>query len=699
MPTIGLTINEPEDYISGPAVTFRFKPRDLWAARTSVFSKDATTGQADLWLEPISGVLMLRPVYDGTRDTNNDNATTSGGTWAEVDNLWGTACTWMHQTDATATDTYIESTSAFEANTNLYVDLFLHEDDATDYKVAIEWGGLYKLEIYRDGQAALFVRETAESEWTDHQRGRVAPAESGIFEQRLRLAFVCANQRTVAIASEQMGADATFTGLSTQGAPATEGVGATDPATIFEEAKCRITVSDGAYVAGIRPFLYPASGSVLSPLTTMQEYGYGDATYTGTPTLSEGKYLPTDTAVAHSIRDADGDEFGESDDKSVFKDRVELTAGGSNTRTPWVAWSQVEVETVTTSNGATATDISAYVSAIHESLALDGYSHNVSVDLVPEANLDFLPVPAVYSKLTVDGTPRTAFYLGEPEYTEWETWAKIRYTNCENRLLKLKHFLMSDAYVFDGMLHTAAVAKILQIAGVPAGQMTIAEDPLERRLPMPEEGEEPLFRWQNGTTAFEAVQYICDVFSGWGLYIDGDGKFVYSDIRAAQEPAAKFEKHVEDDDNRRVMSFQTKMDASQCYNQIWVVGEDVEGNVLVAYWENPGGWQTADVDFGGTTGKYLAERRKLLYIDPALTTQTACNDALTILIAEHQRPVLRASIRSWYDPSLRPGQWVELQMKGIFAGSFYNWRIDQIDTEITQDGATADYQLTYINWA
>jgi hypothetical protein len=697
MPTIEVLMDVEEHYVSTPAFTYRFDPRYLFSRRDTVLSLDATTGQADLWLEPISGVLMLRPVYDGTRDTNNDNATTSGGTWAEVDNLWGTACTWMHQTDATATDTYIESTSAFEANTNLYVDLFLHEDDATDYTVTITWGGLWKLDIYRDGQATLWARETTESEYEKYASGRVARKGESLFEKRMTLAIIGTRAKTVAVVSDAISNDPEDTELYTRAAPSTAGASAADPYTIFEEAKCRVTVSDGAYIAGIRPFVYPATGSMLSPIVYMAEHSYGSNTYTGDPTLTQKAFIPTDASVTHSIRDADGNEFGEGADKSSFRDKVELAASGTgNTRTPQVCWTQVRVPPATTASGLTSEDVSDKVQRVLETLGIDG-SHTVSLDFKPGEDYWKAGYPNMYCSLSVDETPRTTFYASDPEYVEFEGTYQVKWNNCENRLLKLKHFMLSDAYVFDGMLHTDAVQLLLNIAGVPDADMTITADPLGRVLPEPEEGEEALFRFSNGTTAFDAIKYICDVFSGWTIHIDGSGKFVYEDLRGSKEASAVLYKAIsaeQPDIDVQSMGHNTKLDSSQYYNQIWVVGEDEEGNVLFSYWEDPAGWVLTERLT--QVYEYVGERRKLVYIDPALTTQAAVEATRDVLIDVHGYPSLMLSVKSWYNPALRPGQWVLACPFNLFTPEYF--RIESIQTEITMDSGFATYELKWMGW-
>lgn len=691
-----------DHYVSQAQYAERIRFRDVIHNRQTTISQNATSGEPTCMVEPITGILTLRPVWDTTADTD-DTGTVVGGTWRETENLFGSDCVWMAQTDATAGETSYTSAS-FEANRSLFVDLYLYESTAETYKVQIDWGGIWRLMIWRDGRAELSAKPDGATDYTVYAAGRIAAANQQIMEQHLRVGLRCIGRQTVLVWCNLINDERDC--LNTREAPSDFAMGANAPYTIFAAGTCKVTVSGGAYNVGIRGFKYPVTGSLTGPVVVMRELVA--AGYVGTPTLTEDAILPTGTALTHALTDADGSAFGGGADKTIYRNKLTLTAGGTGEiRTPEVIWAALRIEPIATPTGTTAVDISDNVVRISETLSLENHLHTVALELKPGTLETYRTISNLRGRLVVANAERCTFYAKDPEYSIAEGYGQVKFLECENRLAKLKQAIISDKRAYDGMAHTDAVRDLLLLAGVDAADISIGTDPLGRTLPTPKEADTPLFCWTNGTTAFEAIKYICDVFSGWSLFMeattDDSWTFNYADKRYIGETLADlatgnlFESSRAEDtlgqwpNGNHIFAFAQKVDTTQYYNEIWVVGENEAGEVLTGFWQDATGWTTAPTIGATETTQYVGERRKLIYIDPAMNSAAVVEDVLAILKYQHGKPKRTASFKSGYSPLLKPGDVVYLPEP-----SAAYWRIESITTEINRDSAFADYEVAYL---
>lgn len=699
---LGLTIDATEPYIKRPGWSHRFYPRDAWNHADCVVSTDGTTGEEQVWREPLTGCMMLAPRYDDTQDTTLAGTTQTGGTWKETTGLWGQTCTYLHQTDATATDTSVETGSSYEANQCLWVDLWFYEHSADDWKATIEWGGAWKLEIQRTGEAQLF--ETYQSTTYLRARGRMTTGADTIFGKPLRIGLFALKRSLVMVSSSllpiEAGEGMAIVHRSTTAVAPVSG-DPTDPSTIWAAGTAKVTVSDGAYVAGVRYVTYHTGGSWLSPVTRMYPLMLSNAGqgFTGAPTLADDWIAPAGCAVVHSIRDSDGNVFAGGAEITTFRDRIAFSGNGS--RTPHVFWSELLTPVDTDDQVTTNIDAGAWVQAVEEQLSLDDHGHNVTVRFVPHINeLDSQHRFALntYCKLTVNGKPRTTFYAPRPRWKEFERNNQLEWVDCENRLRKLKHVMLSDARVYDGIVHTQVVQDLLESAGVTSADYVITADPLGLELPIAVEDEAPLYRFANGTSVLEAIDHICKTFSGWHLYVDRSGVFRYDPCSSTASKATFVEggtganQSFLQPPNRREMEWLTDVDESQCYNEIWVVGEDADENQLIGFWQQDTWTLSAAYPTDGPDLS-LGERRLLLYIDPALNTQDAVEATLEILKARHGEPRFTATMRSAMDDDLLPGDYVTVESLQVVTTG--EWQIQTISTTIDPDGAFSDYTLEY----
>ena len=432
-------------------------------------------------------------------------------------------------------------------------------------------------------------------------------------------------------------------------------------------------------------------------------------TYIGAFTLTDGHIAPANTTFTHTIVDAAGAQLTAGMDIVKYRHKVVLT--GDGTVTPHVYWVALEVPATTVTHTGEDNDWSDYVQSVNETLSLEDHFHALSVKMVPggrSAAQTYAPLrylPNLAGTMTIDGFARSFFYLYDPEYDEFEGTWRLSWLNCENRLRRLKHALISDRYVYDGMKHTDAVTHLFQVAGIAEADFTIGQDYTEARLPTAQDDEDPLFVFSNGTPAFDAITYICKVFSGWSLFVDGDGLFQYSDKWTVEQSSAfKFfpsrspawaEGAPETD--RLIMEWAQEVDTTQYYNQIWVVGEDSQNNPLYAFWEDKDSWDAAKKPTLAQLTElktWRGNREPLVYIDPALQTQYQVEWVGEILRKRHGYPQMRASMRALYDANVLPGHLINYTA-GNEPGAWVDtyWRIESIETEIAGDASFAWYEL------
>jgi len=692
--SFGLTIDSIEPYIVRPGWAQRFYPKDAWLHADSVVSKDATTGEEQVWREPVTGCMMLAPRYDDTQDTTVAATTQSGGEWKDATGLWGQTCTFAHQTDSSESASSITGVS-YEANQCLWLDLYFYEHTASDWLCQVSWGNGWRLDIQRTGEAQLFCTYMGTTEL--RARGRMTTGSQTIFGQHIRIGLFALKRSLVLVTSSLLPPEA---GLAIEHRSPTAQAPIsgdwTDPSEIWGSGACTVAGSDGAYIVGIRSVTYHEEGTWESPVARMYplmetENGEG---YTDSPTLGQDWVNPSGCSVLHTIVDENGDAFGAGVDVTKFRDKIAFTGTGG--RTPHVFWTEVRSAVATADQGASEIDAGTWVQSVEETLSLDDHGHEVTVHFKPdvgELEGQHRWAMNLYCKMTTNGAPRSCFYARVPKWRQFERTDQLEWLNGPNRLAKLRRPMISDARVYDGIEHTTVVQELLETAGVVAADYSIDVDQLGRTLPEAVEDEAPLYRFANGTTVWEAIDHICKTFSGWHLWVDRSGVFHYG---ACDDDTSKatFLKGGSGSDNsflqatnRVVMSYDTEVDDSQFYNQIWVVGEDEDGNVIVGFWQSDTWAQAANNYPAGQPDCTVGERRVLIYIDPALNTPTVVEATLDILKTNHGTPRYLATIRSGYDDDLLPGDYVTLDAM--------LWQIQTITTEITADGAFATYTLLY----
>jgi len=174
----------------------RFYPRECWVGTGADISSDAN-GALELYREPVTDTIMLAPSYDIDVDTTKAATTRNGvadSVWQEVyDGIGGgTTCLYLHQPDATAGQTDVAPSTAYDAGQAFYIDLWLNSSTAEDYSVTIDFGGIWRVKIGRSGATTLLCKGTPEAEEGDYEivsGGTITENGASVFGKRHTLSF------------------------------------------------------------------------------------------------------------------------------------------------------------------------------------------------------------------------------------------------------------------------------------------------------------------------------------------------------------------------------------------------------------------------------------------------------------------------------------------------------------------------------
>lgn len=247
-------------------------------------------------------------------------------------------------------------------------------------------------------------------------------------------------------------------------------------------------------------------------------------------------------------------------------------------------------------------------------------------------------------------------FLGLTDAVEFVVGAGSRLTVRASGLRKrLRAALLNDGQKFDGMVDTDVVRKLLTDQGVPPAQMVIY-DAGGTALDAAGPGEDPLWQPANGTSADEFIAHLADTWSGW-VWDDIGGVYYYvprdyftgaalaqnggTIPRVFQSTPAGVSAGATRRPNGGLL---VALDGSVKQapeepraNDFWVLGQDDDGNLLAAHFEDYGSIHTP------TAPNYVGERRTLIYASGSLTTVGACQATLGALVPVLGQPVVPVS--------------------------------------------------------
>lgn len=693
-----LYLEDPQNRLTVNAYNQRLIFKKFY--QKSIVSRNATSGLAELYMEPATGTVMLRPIYDTTLETTLANTTRSGGSWCEADAVFSggaSASRSLHQYNINATATTVKPNESWYANQCFFIDLHMFGSNDPDWYSVLSFGGTYAIVFNKFGDAVLRTchRLDTPTDWETIAEGNLTGASGSVFNRDLKLrVFALRNGKVVVSSSEVDGA---LVGMDPQQRePALDDPHAAP--TIFEPTPPELWISGGQYVTAIRPMKFPASGTITTPATTIMPNSplYGGSGGTEGLAVSELGYLANEGAVSSVLTDAAGNVYGEADEKTTYCVKVTLTAGNNGYSSPHLFFADTELTPSGEIETMTRVDKGPKLQSFTERASVEDGTHEIGLNFVPGQMYDengwINRHGTLYVGSVGDATLRSHVYTGDPSYSISDNTGKLSFARATTRLDCLKRVLISDAKCFDRMKHTDAVKWALEYAGFGAEDYYLYPD--ERRLPTSTEDEDPLYRYKNGTTLFDMIRHIIETFSGWMLR-ERAGILRYEPKPAATTTGVPLFTFKDPDEKRRIMEYNLEVDTSQYYNQIWVVGEnDRTKDLLVEFWQDVDAMYhstpTETVHFPTNVG----EKRMLIYTDPALNSRKAVIQTKDIMVAEHGKPRCTVTMKSWYDETIFHGDMIaiELDGPGTDPQPFF---IEQIETQVGQMEAFVTYTATY----
>lgn len=697
---LSVLLDTPEQRITVQPYNQRFRFKDHFAKSTS--SKDAT-GMPEVWLEPASGTVMLRPVYDTTAETTLAATTRSGGSWVEADAVFSggvTNCRALHQYDGTAGQTTVQPNTTWAENQSFYFDLYAFGTSDASWYGILYFGEVYALLFNKHGNAILATchrPEEAFSTWDNIAEGRLTSAGQSLLNRPLRLAVYCVRTKTIVIASSEV-----EEGLVSKNPEALQTHDPADhePGTILYGTAPKLLISGGQYVTAFRPMKFAASGSLLLPTTTMfsQSSLYGGEGGTSNLKFGDCGYLNYGGETALTLVDKEGVAFEDGAEKTPYRVKAELTAGPSQLSSPQVLYADVELDLVTETEQTVEQEVVAKVQRFSERRSLEDGTRELTLHFVPGQLTEQRWLLNRRGKLLVGSegaaTLRSQFYTGDPNYKVDASTGYLEYAKAKTRVERLKQVMISDVKCWDGKKHTEAVEWALKYCGLSAADYNLTAD--TRTLPQSTEDEDPLYRYKDGTTAYEMIRHIIETFSGWRLYERG-GIIQYAPAPTSYEVTGLPVFGTNSQDfalNRRITEWSWEIDTSQFYNQIWVIGEDdSNGDLLVEFWQDVDSmWRPTSMPTGPATN--LGYKSLLIQIDPALNTQAAAERYLRFLRDRHGKPRLVATMKAWYDETIYEGDVVAVQA-GTGLDTITPWEVQELSSEVGEGAAWTTYTLLY----
>lgn len=415
-------------------------------------------------------------------------------------------------------------------------------------------------------------------------------------------------------------------------------------ASMTFRAPVRLEVEGGAFLASLSTPRYATSGSLTSPELHLAY------TATGSP-AAEVRWEPRPGASASiAVRSSpSGGAFAPPADHFAY--RVDL-AGTEDC--PTVVYdAQVRFAPTAIERAPTALDASSLVLEAREFAGLT--SERARLGLLLEARDDALGDKAnrcnMRVEFSVDGTRRFTGLSGASVLAPGKG-ARLTLA-CDDLHKRLRTALLSDERAFDGMVHTEAVRELLRMAGFADEDVEIAED--DYRLPARVNDDMPLLQPRNGESVATFLEYLRTSFSGWRTGFDGSGVFHYAPPPEDPVPVAGFSTQtMPGGEEAPVYELEDQIDETGHANEVHVIGRSPTGEVLSASF----------IDYASqndpTSDRYVGERRLLVWVDTALTTQSSVNWVCRTLAEEAVRLHRRVSFSGPFLTHVSPGDAVIL---------------------------------------
>lgn len=598
----------------------------------------------DLWVWPGLNQATLAPKYIASLESGKVNwGDTGGGTYADVTGLWGdnTGKTIVQQ-NATLGASTLTATFTTGINQAFFLDFYLYMTYANTWYMDFKFAARHLLRFLYNGVIQLwrnFAYPGQTEKWVCVQS---CDSFDSIFNEHLRLTvYVTANQEILIVPwgfkpLTWIDPDPAVIDLG----DGTELIQTTEPFSPI------LYVTSGAYYFSWRRMSFATTGTWLLPEMSLPW------AYEGTFTLSKNISFPrniTPPTMTFEIVDAAGSAISSppADLFTTFYPKLTIT-GSSDAVSPEINWLQMYIEPTAKVHAPTPIVIPAGGRLLD--LTTDSCTDGPRTVAVDIQNMDagatsMLAKRNVCMTVEVGGTKLFEGYLDCKEGSE-ENSGMIRTVRKGIDNLKRLKIPLSDAYIGDDEVHTAFIEALFKYCGlVPEsgtpgeegyepGDYIIDVDPEAKKLPAARGVKEPLFQARDGKLVEEMVTYIREIFSGWDLHTEMDGRIHYALPPTTYTPEVEL---VGEGDLVQIQQsgvnlprwkyFELKdvEDEAEFFNYIVVIGEDYTGMPIIASYYN--GASVDDED----DSDYLGYEKLLIYIDTNLKTAILVEDALEIV--------------------------------------------------------------------
>ncbi len=621
-------------------------------------------------LEPFTRTVMLQPLYQPQAMTTAEWAT-SDDNFRLVGPAFFQGQPCLLRSDP-STESWVQSRFRLGRNGGFFLSLYLYlpPDPEVAQQVKVYFGGRYCLLLEKGRQAQLHRAtsdppnwQTTQFDYPSYAWERVASgllfAEGEAFNLReLKMCFLCVRRNRVLIIGNLGGA------LQYREEDLNQRDANEEVYDIAMEAPVRVEVSTGAYVVAFCPVRFAESGYFESPTYQLPYESTQEAAV-----LYDWEERP---GTSCSLTFTKGDGTAPDPPMKDFRYKAELTGEGEGS--PYFYRCQVGFPPTTALVVGSNLDASDDATLVEESCSLERTAQRLTLRLRDPEGLYQEAVRANSAvMLALDGLPHFLGYVDAPQ-AHLGAGAYLD-VHLRDRWKRVQNTLLTDAEMFDGQQHTEVVQKVLRLAGFADTEMEIDQD--DYALPGAEEDEAALWQPAMGESAGSFLERIREEFSGWRLGVRGDGVAYYKQPGdgAVQRAFATLTAALGPED-LPVFSLSQALDEREHRNEIWVIGQQAGGELLVASW----------IDYSSiydvSAAQYVGERRPLVLIDTSLNTKSDVAWVCRTLADRFGRLRSLAAWEAPFDATLSPGDLVTVD------GQPY--RLVSLDTAMaTGEGQTA----------
>lgn len=648
--SISLMLDQPESVLDESGYSLVHLCRSYWD------QLDVT----DMIYEPISESVMLEPDYSAGSNALADFETTWGD-WREITGPALSDMTGLLQSQVSGVSSaWIDSHKEYERDQAFVLRFYLYEPPPGflgQAGITLYFGGRYSLRVDADGTGILGRDTTLEweegkepeldgygtHEWV--KQGPLLDVGDNLFGQWHRVIVLpIKGDRILVLGGRGKG----FVWREPDVLETTPEVEEGEEEVTYRyasfKAPVRVRGDGGAFALNISTPTYATSGSIASPLLRMP--------YTATVLPTDSLTLEPRPGLAGSVSvlsEPGGGGLEVPCDALAYS--VQVTSSDGH---PGVVYDvRVDFPASTRLRSPTAIDAGPYLLELRESCSLRDQSARLRA-VIDNADGSFTAKADrcnMRAELTVDGTRRFTGLTGPSSLLpgaapRWEVEA-------EDLFKRLRHSILSNQTTYDGQPHTEVVRALLNSAGFPDTELDIAESDYD--LPASQGDDGPLFQPRNGETVADFLEYIRESFSGWRMYFDTAGVFHYEPAGTSTSAAAYFSGYTSADGSTQpIFRMSDEIDETGFANEVYVIGMSPGGEVLSAYY----------LDYRSqndpTYPQYVGERRLLIWVDTALSSQEAVNWVCRTLADEATQFRRRVRFEGPFVETVVPGDCIDL---------------------------------------